>query len=376
MGGPSELSPVYADDETGYWEKTVSLTQETTNIFSVTAQGADNTQSSAVTVTIVEGIEEAAEYEAQTGSDRTAPSAPEVDDIESPVDADFVILTGTAEANSTIIISGADTEETTVDSFGTFSIEVNLDQDAINKFNINAMDDAGNISSTTKIEIEEISEEAGEGNTEEDDEQDHESAEAPEEEISFPDTEGHWAETYVEELAAEEVVGGYENGNFGPNDYITRAAITKIALNAFEYEVENAESNFIDLESGAWYEDYVNSAYEYDIIGGYDDGTFKPDGYVNRAEALKILFVASGIANMDGASIFIGSATTWENDFSDISTNDWFYEYVMQSSTGGIVSGYTDFTFGPQNYITRAEVCKIVSKMLDLKTEIIATPTI
>lgn len=374
MGGPSELSPAYAD-ETGYWEKTVSLTQETTNVFSVTAEGTDDTQSSAVTVTIVEGVEAAAEYEEQTGADRTAPDAPEVDEISSPVDADSVILTGTAEPNSTIIVSGADGEETSVNSSGTFSIEVDLDQDAINKFNVNAMDASGNISSTTKIEIEEISAKASE-ESEEENYNNSANEEDAREEISFSDTEGHWAEEYIEALAATKVVGGYENGNFGPNDYITRAAITKIALNAFEYEIVLGDSDFTDLENDAWYEDYVNSAREYGIIGGYDDGTFRPNGHVNRAEALKILLIASGIANMEGSSVFIGNAATWENNFSDVSASDWFYEYVMQSETGGIVSGYSDGTFGPQNYITRAEVCKIVSKMLDLKREILSTPTI
>ena len=373
-GGAYQISPTYAD-ETGYWEKTVSLIQESENVFYVFATGVDGQPSDSVTATIIESAEQAAEYEASSGISMTAPDSPTVDPVESPIDADSITLTGTATAGVEIMVSGDAIEYTTTNSSGEFSVEVDLEQNATSKFYISAISDSDLISEAVKIEIEEISEETSEPEEEET----HDTAEGNTDEtvsVNFPDITGHWAEDDIIELAEMGIVNGYDNGNFGPNDYITRAAITKIALNAFEYDVYEANSAFTDISDGVWYENYVNSAYEYGVINGYSDGTFKPGNYVNRAEAMKILLTASGIPDTAGAYIFIGNEDSWENPFSDVSTEDWFYEYVMQAYTGEIVSGYADGTFGGGNNITRAEVCKIVLNLLDLEDEIKATPTI
>ncbi len=334
--------------------------------------GEDGSTSDAVVVVIIEGVEEAQAYEEEYDVDRTAPDSPEVNDVETPIDADSIILSGTAEADAIIIVSGADTAEDEANSSGAFTVEVELEQNAENKFYVSAMDESGNMSSSTKITVVEEGEEDEE---EEEDDDTHDSADE-DEEISFSDLDGHWAEDYVLALAEDGVVSGYDSGEFGPNDYITRAAITKIALNAFEYETYEADTAFTDLDEDAWYPDYVNSAYAYGIIGGYDDGTFLPGNNVNRAEALKILLEASGIEDLDGASVFIGDEDEWENPFSDVSEDDWFYVYLMEAYTGGVISGYADGTFGGGNLITRAEVCKVVSELLDLEYEIKSTPTI
>ena len=231
------------------------------------------------------------------------------------------------------------------------------------------------MSSSVKVTIEEISENV----TELEEDQTHDAAEEEEEEleeISFSDTTGHWAEDYIIDLAEQGTVGGYSDGTFGPNNYITRAEITKIALGAFEYEIGSHENKFSDVESDAWYEDYITSAYDEDIVGGYTDGTFKPGNYINRAEALKILLKGSKIEDLDGSEKFLGTESDWNNSFTDVSESDWFYEYVMKAYTGGIVSGYSSTLFAPGNNITRAETCKIVINLLNLIEEIKATPTI
>ncbi|EKD63346.1 MAG: S-layer protein [uncultured bacterium] len=373
-GGPYELSPTYAD-ETGAWSKTVALGQESTNLYSVVAVGADGDQSSSVTVEIVEGVEVAAEYEASSGISHSAPETPTVNEITSPVDSDIMTITGTAETDATVIVTGSDTGETDVLYDGTFAIEVELEQNAVNTFYVSAANEFNMMSSSVKVTIEEISENV----TELEEDQTHDAAEEEEEEleeISFSDTTGHWAEDYIIDLAEQGTVGGYSDGTFGPNNYITRAEITKIALGAFEYEIGSHENKFSDVESDAWYEDYITSAYDEDIVGGYTDGTFKPGNYINRAEALKILLKGSKIEDLDGSEKFLGTESDWNNSFTDVSESDWFYEYVMKAYTGGIVSGYSSTLFAPGNNITRAETCKIVINLLNLIEEIKATPTI
>jgi len=372
-GGTFELSPTYADDD-GYWEKVVTLTQEATNNFTITASGADGTASESVLVTVVESSEQAAAYEATYGVDRTAPGTPDIDDVASPVDTDTIDITGTAEAGSTIVVSGDDNTSAAVGTDGIFSVEVTLQQNDTNKFYLSAMDNSSNMSSSVTVEIEEIS--GGDNDTPED--------EDTATEITFPDVEtGSWYEDYVMRLAEAGVVSGYDGTDlFGPGDYITRSAITKIAMETFGYEVldsstiELEDGVLTDVEEGTWYEDYVKSAYHYGIINGYPDGTFNPGGYVNRAEAAKILMAASGVSEMINAQVFVGDADNWENPFGDMTTEDWYYEYVMTLYTGDVIAGYDNGDFGGGDSITRAAVCRIAVELLDLLDEIRSTPTI
>ena len=90
------------------------------------------------------------------------------------------------------------------------------------------------------------------------------------------------------------------------------------------------------------------------VVAGYEDGTFHPEWEVNRAEALKIILLASEVevdevvAN-DDVSLF-----------PDVKPDQWFYPYVKKASTLGIVSGYPDGTFRPGKTVNLAEVLKML----------------
>lgn len=374
-GGPYELSPTYAD-ETGAWSKTITLIQESTNTYSIVAVGEDGNPSDSVTVEIIEGVEAAEEYETSSGISHSAPDSPTVNEVSSTIDSDIIIITGNAQADSTIIITGSYTTEGEVLDDGTFAIEVELQQNEKNTFYVSAANDLNMISESVKIIVEEVSEEEPEEETESTHDSAEENTAETESIISFSDIDNHWAETYIMILAETGIVSGYNNGTFGPNNYITRAEITKIALGAFGYEIGSYENNFSDVESGTWYKDYIVSAYEEGIVSGYTNNTFKPENYVNRAEALKILLIGSAIEELDGMENFLGTEDEWQNPFADVSSSDWFYEYVMKAYAGEVISGYSSTSFAPGNNITRAETCKIVINLLNLIDEIKATPTI
>jgi hypothetical protein len=84
------------------------------------------------------------------------------------------------------------------------------------------------------------------------------------------------------------------------------------------------------------------------IVGGYPDGTFKPDGTLNRAEAVKIL--------LEGNNIVVEAGST---DFPDVPRNEWFANYIATAAARGIVKGYGDGQFKPGNTISRAEFLKV-----------------
>ncbi len=100
----------------------------------------------------------------------------------------------------------------------------------------------------------------------------------------------------IEAAAKRGIVSGYTDadrnptGKFGPEDSVSRAAATKILVNAFAIpQVAEAQSIFPDVEKGAWYYPYVVSAYSRSIVGGYENGTFGPADPVTRAQTAKLI---------------------------------------------------------------------------------------
>ncbi len=89
------------------------------------------------------------------------------------------------------------------------------------------------------------------------------------------------------------------------------------------------------------------------IISGYSDGTFQPDNTINRAEALKLVFLAR-------QSLGIRTSAAASADFPDVKASDWFYDYVNEAAALGVVKGYDDGKFKPANEITAAESSKII----------------
>jgi len=103
-----------------------------------------------------------------------------------------------------------------------------------------------------------------------------------------------WAADAIVYLADKKVVNGYSDGTFKPTASITRAEFTKIVVEAFYgvsgYEFEN---QFTDVADDAWYAAYVNKAYEEGIISGTGNGEFRPNDTITRQDMAVILYNAS-----------------------------------------------------------------------------------
>lgn len=94
------------------------------------------------------------------------------------------------------------------------------------------------------------------------------------------------------------------------------------------------------------------------VVEGYSDGTFKPYQKINRAEFLKILFVTQGISP---------NANTYRDCFPDV-TDQWFAPFVCYAKELGIVEGYPDGFFHPEQTINTAESLKLVLESFDMDT--------
>lgn len=197
-----------------------------------------------------------------------------------------------------------------------------------------------------------------------------------EEEVSFTDvSKSDWFADYVDELAEEGILSGYDDGTFRPEQEITRAELTKVAVVAFELPIIDEDAGFSDVSEDDWFAPYINTAAYYGFINGYDDGTFKPNDTINRAETAKVL-VGTIAKMLTDPEYFLGSAATWTNPFVDVYTTAWYYEYFMQGYTAGAITGSLNedgYTYGnPGGNTTRGAAAKIVQ----ILREILATPTI
>ncbi len=103
--------------------------------------------------------------------------------------------------------------------------------------------------------------------------------------------EGNAFEPAVHYWLDQGVITGYPDGTFKPNQNVSRAEALKLILESNDVSSDNGVEGvtFSDVPSDAWFTPFVTKALDEGWIGGYPDGTFKPNETVNRVEALKIL---------------------------------------------------------------------------------------
>lgn len=177
-------------------------------------------------------------------------------------------------------------------------------------------------------------------------------------EVPFEDTYGHWAEGYIEELYCREVVQGRDSDSYVPNDNVTRAEFLKIALLNAGYEVDGeAGEDFSDVSSGDWFYEYVSFGADQGFIEGYEDGTFRPNDPINRAEAVVITMRIAGEEEYEVDE-------DWE-EFEDVDADAWYAYAIQLAADAGIVEGYDNGEFRPGNNITRAEVAAVAVRTYD-----------
>lgn len=114
-------------------------------------------------------------------------------------------------------------------------------------------------------------------------------------------------------------------------------------------------SPYSDVTEDAWYYDIVCDFTEYGVVGGYSDGTFGPNQNITRAEFVVMLnrFLNPSISR---------EITVRDVSFSDVKEGQWFYNDIMTLAGMGLVNGYADGTFRPNNDITREEIAYILYK--------------
>jgi len=148
---------------------------------------------------------------------------------------------------------------------------------------------------------------------------------------------------------------GYEDGMVHPEKNISRAEVATIFFRLLDDDVRSQrmtkENSFPDVNEGDWFNVAVSTMYSLGIIGGYEDGTFRPNAPITRAEFAAI------------ASRFDLDGDASETIFEDIYEH-WGQREINIAANNGWVLGYEDGTFKPDSLVTRAEAMTMVNRVL------------
>ena len=161
----------------------------------------------------------------------------------------------------------------------------------------------------------------------------------------------------INELARRGVISGFEDGSFKPNIFVNRGQLAKFINRGFDVQAPiGPQQGFSDVPlSHTFYEDIMDLKGA-GVINGYGDGTFKPDNFVTRGELSKFIFNAAKLLNPDK---FQGN-NTGGSDFSDVGSNNTFYTFIKSLKNLGIINGYGDGSYKPDQYVTRGELSKFI----------------
>jgi len=175
--------------------------------------------------------------------------------------------------------------------------------------------------------------------------------------VAFKDTAGHWAErqNVLDRLVGLGIVAGYPDGTFRPDNNVTRAEFAKMLVVALDLAPDAAAAaGFADAaDIPAWAKGYVGAAVKAGLIRGYEDGTFRADRQITRAELAVMVARALKAAEKAGLGF---------KDAADIPS--WAADGIAQAVARGIIKGYEDNTFRPANPATRAETAAMTLRLL------------
>lgn len=152
---------------------------------------------------------------------------------------------------------------------------------------------------------------------------------------------------------------GRTDSRFAPEESITRAEAASIIYRCLTSDSRSSLTEagyFSDVSPVSWYGEAVSMLSGAGLVNGYSDGGFHPNEYITRCEFSAIAVRLLGAGELTRAGLFSDTAGCWAEG------------YINRAAQLGLVSGYSDGSFRPYNYITRAEAAKLMNAILGRET--------
>ncbi|MGE5417638.1 MAG: S-layer homology domain-containing protein [Acidobacteriota bacterium] len=184
--------------------------------------------------------------------------------------------------------------------------------------------------------------------------------------VTFPDTEKHWASTFISALVSKKILSGFPDGKFWPERPVTRAQFAKMLVDVKGYPKGAPQGYWPDLVPDNWATPYIGAAINNNIIkiDEFPGNNFYPNRPITRQEA------ALMVAKAFGADTVIKTTDdiwVWgqRNSAKDSKTiNSSYLHYVTYCMVNNYMSGYPDGSFYPDKTLTRAEATVLMSNLL------------
>lgn len=144
----------------------------------------------------------------------------------------------------------------------------------------------------------------------------------------FPDTGlDMWAVQNIEYMTGKNVIKGYDDGTFRPDNSITRAEFAALVRRYIKLDLASDPPSFPDVSPTSWYNTEVEALYRAGYINGYEDGTFRPEQPITRAEAMSII---NKVLKRNPDEEYVKSLGL--NPYNDLEERKWYYVTVLEAT--------------------------------------------
>jgi hypothetical protein len=182
--------------------------------------------------------------------------------------------------------------------------------------------------------------------------------------LQFKDLEGHWAMETVNNMGSRMIITGVSQDQFNPDQAMTRAEFAAIIVRGLGVRLENGEAPFSDVSTSDWYSSAVHTAHSFNLISGYEDGTFKPLDFITREQAMTIMSKVIDLTGL-GAKLPSVDLSTISSQFEDWElASEWARSRIVDCLLGEIITGRHENQLSPQAWISRAEVAVMLHRLL------------
>ena len=178
--------------------------------------------------------------------------------------------------------------------------------------------------------------------------------------INFNDVpDNYWAKPYIDALSSRELTAGFEDGLFRPDQPVSRAQIATIVSKSFDLVEDKESLAFSDVGNDYWAREPIEEVVRGGFMTGFPGATFAPDAPVTRAQALTTLVSGLGIE----APANVQASLDRYADASAIPT--WANEKMAAATAGDLVINYPNIDqLNPNQPTTRAELAALVYQAL------------